>query len=954
MNGRDDTTTFLPLDFRIGGQSRDSCPTVGQYLTRDQARYVYKKVETGEMINTDMIQQEIEQEKQLNRMDDRNGEINPYRELIVNNAEKTEPPMTQMEQWSILSNVLNYVQHSKFNSMNHTLNVRPVNRYKVKPDTGKEFRELDFGTVPQNLQEEYLDVYEGIQSDIVSSSRFDENSDISTTYLGKIESKESQDKLKAEESFPISENGYTLGRLLDGTKCQLLLDTGTSKSFMSKSFYMQCKSLHTLPKFATTMQRIQVGNGQCIGILFIIPVIVEIHGHRFKIYTLVSEIHENVDLVLGIKNVFELEGVINSRDCQFEFLNRSVPIYPEKEIILKPDEQKLVKVRAPFIDEISGLAIIKIIDGGTYSTLLIKLKFTCNKAVLDIKNAGKDTMILRPKEMIGIVDIRSLGYYKIKQGILQQNLSRYYRFEEAKKLCEYFNKFVDTLRKEREQTTPIDKYPWLDPEDERRNMTDREILEKYIDLKNSCLNKEEKVKVMDMLFKYKEAFSLRDEIGTCPNIEVEIEVTDKSPFFIRPYHMREEDKAIIDKEMKRLCYMGILREGFLAYSSPVMLISRKLTKDKRVVTDFRHLNVRIAKNNLAYPLVRDTFSVLGNLKCEVLSVLDLKDAFHSLRLSENSKKYCGILPYFGSSSYLYQRMPMGLNISPSIWQSYINVILNCLQSKKYCEAIMDDLILFTPSKESHTNKLEDILKALLKNGLKISPKKCQLFKTSLQYMGNEIFIENKKVCVKPLRSRLEAIQKLQPPKTPKGCRSFAGVVNFLSMFCPELQKLLKPIYDLTRKGKPFYWGKEQQDSFKEIKCRLMKPPVLHMPNKTGRFHLYSDTSKFVTGSALYQIQNGKPKLIAYASKRLPEAAKSYSITELELCGLAINIASFAHLLKRVDFDAIVDHLALMHIIKSKVELATTRIKRLLELISSYSFNLYYMKGKDMILSDFLS
>ena len=127
-----------------------------------------------------------------------------------------------------------------------------------------------------------------------------------------------------------------------------------------------------------------------------------------------------------------------------------------------------------------------------------------------------------------------------------------------------------------------------------------------------------------------------------------------------------------------------------------------------------------------------------------------------------------------------------------------------------------------------------------------------------------------------------------------------------------------------------------------------------MPNKTGRFYLYSDTSKFVTGSTLYQIQNGKPKLIVYASKRLPEAAKSYSITELELCGLAINIASFAHLLKRVDFDAIVDHLALRHIIKSKVEPATTRIKRLLELINSYSFNLYYMKGKDMILSDFLS
>ena len=112
-------------------------------------------------------------------------------------------------------------------------------------------------------------------------------------------------------------------------------------------------------------------------------------------------------------------------------------------------------------------------------------------------------------------------------------------------------------------------------------------------------------------------------------------------------------------------------------------------------------------------------------------------------------------------------MLMGLNISPSIWQSYINAILSCLQSKKYCEEIMDDLILFTPSKESHMNKLEDILNALSKNGLKVLPKKCQLFRTNLQYMGNEIFIENKKVCVKPLRNRLEAIQSCNHPRHPK-------------------------------------------------------------------------------------------------------------------------------------------------------------------------------------------
>ena len=117
--------------------------------------------------------------------------------------------------------------------------------------------------MPLKLHEEYMDVYEGIQSEIVSATRFDENSDFSTTYLGRT-NKENKDNLRAEESFPVSERGYTSGRLLDGTECQLLLDTGTSKSFMSKSFYMHYNSLHSLPKFASKTQRIQVGNGQCV------------------------------------------------------------------------------------------------------------------------------------------------------------------------------------------------------------------------------------------------------------------------------------------------------------------------------------------------------------------------------------------------------------------------------------------------------------------------------------------------------------------------------------------------------------------------------------------------------------------------------------------------------------------------------------------------------------------
>ena len=150
-----------------------------------------------------------------------------------------------MKQWSILSNILNYVQHDRHHTIGQNLNIRAVNKYKnnSEPKEERGATELDSGVMPKILCKEYLDIYEGIHFKIVSTTRFDENSQLSTTYLGNSD-KRRNDKLKVEESFPISEHGYTLCKLLDGTECQLLLDTGASKSFMSKSFYMQCKSLH--------------------------------------------------------------------------------------------------------------------------------------------------------------------------------------------------------------------------------------------------------------------------------------------------------------------------------------------------------------------------------------------------------------------------------------------------------------------------------------------------------------------------------------------------------------------------------------------------------------------------------------------------------------------------------------------------------------------------------------
>ena len=141
---------------------------------------------------------------------------------------------------------------------------------------------------------------------------------------------------------------------------------------------------------------------------------------------------------------------------------------------------------------------------------------------------------------------------------------------------------------------------------------------------------------------------------------------------------------------------------------------------------------------------------------------------------------------------------------------------------------------------------------------------------------------------------------------------------------------MKPIYELTRKEQPFIWTEFHQKAFDHVKELLVNPPVLHLPRPGGRFILYCDTSKTHTGSSLWQMQDGKPRLLGYASKSLPDACQNYSITELEMTGLVINIHLWKHLLLRVEFDCAVDHRALPYIMKSKNLPTTGRIIRLLE------------------------
>ena len=213
--------------------------------------------------------------------------------------------------------------------------------------------------------------------------------------------------------------------------------------------------------------------------------------------------------------------------------------------------------------------------------------------------------------------------------------------------------------------------------------------------------------------------------------------------------------------MRKGCLLGILKKGMISYSSPIMLIPRKLSGIPRIVTNFGHLNSRLVTLQPSILLVRDVIQTLGASDCEILSFADLRDAYHTLRLSERSKKFCGITPYYGSDSNLYQRLGMGLSVSPAIWQ--------ISDHRKNHLAIMDDCLVFS-KKKTHLKHLTDLFKALIRNGLKISPRKCKLFKKSLVYMGHQVSIIENIHYITPVKSRVEAIVKLDPPKSLKNCK----------------------------------------------------------------------------------------------------------------------------------------------------------------------------------------
>ena len=543
------------------------------------------------------------------------------------------------------------------------------------------------------------------------SHQFDDTNDVSTTYLESYLAKDKPRTFPVDNHIPFDGRGMSKAHLSNGTPMKLFFDSGASRSYLSKRFYDTSPMLHDMRKYVTTCTGIRIGNGSIVPALFVIPILFMACGHTFEIFTIVAEIDDDMDLVFGFKNMVEAEGLLNTRTGEFDFIGRSIPIFQQNDLDVKPGEKAYVKIKAPFCDKLSGMICAKFFSGNVVNTLRIKIQD--NQGIVQFINHQDEIVCLRKEKAVGVLDLRSVGYFKVDYQKMvnmaeSSKVFKMYHYQQVKSDTEtevdqymritgkYKTKgSMNQINEEEnmESYKKYDPYPWLTKDDPRRFQSDEEILYEKIDLSDSALSRKEKSRLMKMLIKYRDAFSLRDEIGECPNLKADIKVIDESPFFVIPFPISEKDKPFMDEQMERLVSLGILSKNSTSHTSPVMLITRKMTKDKRPVVDFRLLNTRILRRNTSIPLMSDVLSILGNSECEVISYVDIKDAYHSLRLTEKSKEYCGILPYFGSPIYRYEVLPMGIACAPQIWMDYITLILSELEDKKKYIAIMDDLLI---------------------------------------------------------------------------------------------------------------------------------------------------------------------------------------------------------------------------------------------------------------------
>ncbi|GJZ31256.1 reverse transcriptase domain-containing protein, partial [Tanacetum coccineum] len=458
-------------------------------------------------------------------------------------------------------------------------------------------------------------------------------------------------------------------------------------------------------------------------------------------------------------------------------------------------------------------------------------------------------------------------------------------------------------------------------------------------LKNAKVD-EPKISDISVVREFVEVFP-DDLKGLPPQRQVEFRIelipgatpVAKSPYRLAPSEMQE-----LSEQLKELQDKGFIRPSHSPWGAPVLFVKKK-DGSMRMCIDYRELNKLTVKNRYPLPRIDDLFDQLQGAR--YFSKIDLRSGYHQLRVHEDDIPKTAFRTRYGHFEFTV--MPFGLTNAPAIFMDLMNRVCKPYLDK-FVIVFIDDILIYSKTKEDHKVHLRLMLELLTKEKLYAKFSKCEFWLQEVHFLGH--VVNQSGIHVDP--SKIEAVKNWKAPTTPSEVRSFLGLAGYYRRFIVNFSKIAKPLTSLTQKNQKYEWGEEQEAAFQTLKNNLCDAPVLSLPDGVEDFVVYCDASNQGLGCVLMQ----RDKVIAYASRQLKIHEKNYTTHDLELGAVVFALKTWRHYLYGTKSVIYTDHKSLQHIFDQKD--LNMRQRRWIELFSDYECEIRYHPGKANVVADALS
>ena len=462
-------------------------------------------------------------------------------------------------------------------------------------------------------------------------------------------------------------------------------------------------------------------------------------------------------------------------------------------------------------------------------------------------------------------------------------------------------------------------------------------------IRSKAATDKEWTSVKRLVGKYSHIFaSSDDELGTVEGTSAHLDTQGQGPIRQKPYRTPYSKRPEMEDQIKTLQNAGIIQPSDSPWSSPALLVSKK-DGSSRLVIDYRKVNKICVPNSYPLPNIDDILAQLSGAK--YFSKLDLKSGYHQIKLAEEDRPVTAFVTFMGL--YEFTKLPFGLSVAPSIFQSTMNrVLAGALY--KHCMCYLDDIVIYSSTFQEHLKHLEDVFQRLENAGMKLKMSKCEFLREQIQFLGHVVSASG---CTAD-PEKVSAIRDLCPPNSVKDVRGFIGLCSYYRRYVPAFSEVAQPLIALTRKNARFVWDDQCQLAFDQLKQLLTEAPVLAHADIGRPYKLYTDASLNCVGAILTQDgPDGHEHVIHYLSQQLSPTARRWSTIEKECFAVVAALKKFRQYLLGSKFTVYTDHKPLRSLFTA--DMRNAKVQRWGILIDEYQCDIQYRPGKSMK-ADFLS